>query len=245
MFLQQTTCHSQCHVGCHRYQTANISPVKSNIWLDVTKIKWHLVTFVNWRGENTKSHQIDNLNNTYEIEFWEIGLLHAGFQSVWLWMNDIWVTLESLVVKDSLSRWTQKMGNISPYLHVVALSIPNTVLWVLWLHFELVISLSVRSWIIIAFRTCFIYINVRSPCYILWGCSIQSNPGVRIYYVLTPWSRVLLEELTGFAANQEIPHILWNPKVHYRTHKRPPPVPILSQLHPVPTNPLPLPEDPS
>jgi hypothetical protein len=27
------------------------------------------------------------------------------------------------------------------------------------------------------------------------------------YYLLTPWSRVLLEKLTGFAASQEIPPI--------------------------------------
>ena len=48
-------------------------------------------------------------------------------------------------------------------------------------------------------------------------------PPYLLTYLLTPWSRVLLEKLTGFAANQEI-RILWNPKVHYRTHKRPPTV---------------------
>ena len=40
-------------------------------------------------------------------------------------------------------------------------------------------------------------------------------------------------EANWFAASQEIPRISRNPKVHYRTHKRPPPFSILGQPNPI------------
>ena len=45
-----------------------------------------------------------------------------------------------------------------------------------------------------------------------------------------PW------EANRFAASQEIPLILWNPKIHYGIHNCPLPVPIQKQLDPVQTS---------
>ena len=56
----------------------------------------------------------------------------------------------------------------------------------------------------------------------------------KVHYILT-YSMVQSPSWAAnwFAASQEIPYISRNPKVHYRTHKRPPPVSILGQPNPV------------
>jgi hypothetical protein len=57
----------------------------------------------------------------------------------------------------------------------------------------------------------------------------HTEQGVELINYFTEQSS---SEAKRFSASQEIPNIFWEPKVHYRIHKFPPPVLILSQFIP-------------
>ena len=66
-------------------------------------------------------------------------------------------------------------------------------------------------------------------------CSVSYNQifGSDNYLLTYSMVQSSSREANWFAVSQEIPLISRNPTVHYRTHKRPPPVSILCQPNPV------------
>jgi hypothetical protein len=93
----------------------------------------------------------------------------------------------------------------------------------------------------------FEYNTCNTPC--VWA-NTRNNPTLEFsrnntliycfkwqcwFPLLTPLSWALLEKSPVAQLLKNFPNFLWNPKVHYRVHKGPPLVPILSQINPVHT----------
>jgi hypothetical protein len=73
------------------------------------------------------------------------------------------------------------------------------------------------------------------PYFIPWRLIEHIDIAIFLPYFLTYLGHSW--ETANCAATQEVPSILWKPKVHYRVHKNSPLLPMLNQIDPMRTIP--------
>ena len=89
-----------------------------------------------------------------------------------------------------------------------------------------------HSCIFVLYQFVQFFIVFNPPCLILYSCD-NGGPISSRYKFAYILEQSPSWEANQFSASQEIPCNLLNPKVHYRNHKCPQSVPILSQINPV------------